>query len=474
MTSAVTIPSVSPSDRVLVFLKAPREGTVKTRLARDLGDAEATRIYRALVERQLAALPAGRSVEIVFSPDDTEVEMRRWLGDAYDYRPQGDADLGARLTRAFAAAFAGGARRVIAIGGDCPDLDVACLASARDALARSDVVLGPAADGGYYLIGLRKMAPEVFARISWSSETVLATTLQRCAEAGLATAQLEEKEDIDDLAGWRRCEARGGVVSTPTPNRAVRPALALVIPALHEAAHIRETVAQARAQFPGAPVFVVDGGSRDGTVALARAAGAEIVESVRGRGLQCRAGAAAAAATGAMWLLFLHADTRLPGDAGEVVARFIARPEANAATFRLSFDASDRFLRACAWFTRFDSVFTRFGDQGILIRRSCYEALGGFPAYPLFEDVELLRRVRRKTKLHSLPAAVTTSARRFERRGVFRQQWLNARLLLRYLGGTSPETLAAIYRPDPAALFPKAAERTSGPAPARTSPRSAL
>ncbi len=250
------------------------------------------------------------------------------------------------------------------------------------------------------------------------------------------------------------------------------PAIALVIPALHEGAHIRETVAQARAQFPDAPVFVVDGGSRDGTVALARAAGAEIVESTRGRGLQCRAGAAAAAATGAAWVLFLHADTRLPDNAGEVVARFIARPEANAATFRLRFDANDWFLRTCAWFTRFDTVFTRFGDQGILIRRSCYETLGGFPAWPLFEDVELLRRVRRETKLHSLPAFVTTSARRFEHRGVLRQQWLNVRLLLRYLGGASPETLAAIYRPDPASLPPKAVERALDPVSARASPPS--
>ncbi|MEO6003401.1 MAG: TIGR04283 family arsenosugar biosynthesis glycosyltransferase [Opitutus sp.] len=462
MTSARTSSSASPSDRVLVFLKAPRPGTVKTRLARDLGDAEATRIYRFLVEQQLAALPAERAVEIVFSPDDAEVEMRRWLGDAYDYRAQGGGDLGARLNRAFAAAFAEGRRSVIAIGGDCPDLDAACLASAHDALARRDVVLGPAADGGYYLIGLRKMA-EAFTGIPWSSPAVLATTLQRCADGGLTSTLLAEKEDIDDLASWRRFEGRRDAARAASLNSAGLPAIAVVIPALHEAARIRETVTRARAQFPGAPVIVVDGGSGDGTVERARTAGAEIVESTRGRGLQCQAGAAAAAASGAAWLLFLHADTRLPDNAGEVVTRFIARPEANAATFRLSFDATNPFLRACAWFTRFDSVFTRFGDQGILIRRSCYEALGGFPAWPLFEDVELLQRVRRKTKLHSLPASVTTSARRFERRGVFRQQWLNARLLLRYLGGASPEALAAIYRPDPAAPLPHAVKPAFGP-----------
>jgi len=457
------------ADRLLVFLKAPRAGTMKTRLAHDLGDAAAARIYRALVERQLAALPSARNVEILFSPDDAEPEMRRWLGDAFDYRAQGDGDRGARLTRAFAAAFSAGARRVVAIGGDRPDLDAACLLAAQAALTRSDVVLGPAADGGYYLIGLRRMASPVFADIPWSSPTVLATTLDRCAAAGLSHERLGEKEDIDDLASWRRFENRPGSPAAPKPVQVAATPLALVIPALHEAAHIRETVTQARAQFPGAPVFVVDGASRDDTVALARAAGAEVVASARGRGLQCRTGAAAAADTGAAWLLFLHADTRLPGNAAGVVARFIAQPGVNAATFRLRFDSAGWFLRACAWLTRFDSVFTRFGDQGILIRRSCYDALGGFPAWPLFEDVELLQRVRKKTKLHSLPAAVTTSSRRFDRRGVFRQQWLNTRLLLRYLAGTSPETLAAIYRPDPAALFPAAGIRAPEPAPAARS-----
>ena len=88
----------------------------------------------------------------------------------------------------------------------------------------------------------------------------------------------------------------------------------------------------------------------------------------------------------------------------------------------------------------------RFGDQGILIRRDFYHALGGFPAWPLFEDVALLQRARRTIRIRSLPAAVTTSARRFDHRGHLNQQWLNARLLCQYLLGARPERLAEIYR----------------------------
>lgn len=274
-----------------------------------------------------------------------------------------------------------------------------------------------------------------------------ATPSDGSQSAGPSGTVRAEKVDGDDRGGRRR---------GPAGPAGPAPRIAVVIPALHEAARIHATVSSARAQFPGGTVFVVDGGSRDDTVGRARAAGATVIAAARGRGGQCRTGSDAAAQAGADWLLFLHADTRLPENAGDIVARYIARPEAKAATFRLRFEAGGWFLRACAWFTRFDSVFTRFGDQGILIRRSFYDDLGGFPAWPLFEDVELLQRVRKKARLHSLPAAVTTSTRRFERRGPLRQQWLNGRLLLRYLAGASPEKLAAIYRPDPASPLPAA------------------
>jgi len=159
--------------------------------------------------------------------------------------------------------------------------------------------------------------------------------------------------------------------------------------------------------------------------------------------VQCHNGALAATSE---WLLFLHADTTLPANTNTVVARFITRKNMQLATFRLRFDQPGPFLRACCWFTRCDSVFTRFGDQGILIRADFYRELGGFPPWPLFEDVALLQRARQRTRIYSLPAAVTTSVRRFEAHGHLRQQWQNARLLVRYLSGTSPHVLAEEYR----------------------------
>lgn len=219
--------------------------------------------------------------------------------------------------------------------------------------------------------------------------------------------------------------------------------ITVIVPALNEAAAIRDTIATTIERLRGARVIVVDGGSTDATGTIAKESGAAVLTSTRGRGVQCHAGALAATSE---WLLFLHADTKLPPNADPVVARFVAQANAQIATFRLRFDHPGWFLRACCSFTRFDSVFTRFGDQGILIRRAFYHELGGFPPWPLFEDVALLQRARRHARIHSLPAAVTTSARRFQAHGHLRQQWQNARLLLRYLGGSSLDVLAEEYR----------------------------
>jgi rSAM/selenodomain-associated transferase 2 len=235
--------------------------------------------------------------------------------------------------------------------------------------------------------------------------------------------------------------------------------ISVIIPALNEAGTISGTLAAVRACLPHAEIVVVDGGSRDATPVLAVQAGARLLRSARGRGQQCALGAKQA--HGAV-LFFLHADTRPPADAAPVLARAFSRSELLLGTFRLAFDEPGVALQVSAWFTRFDTVFTRFGDQGIVVRRTFYEQVGGFPPWPLFEDVEFLRRARRLTRVWSFPAAVTTSARRFRQRGVLRQQWQNARLLLRFLAGASPERLAEEYR-RPAPRGRNAAADVQGP-----------
>lgn len=226
-------------------------------------------------------------------------------------------------------------------------------------------------------------------------------------------------------------------------NRGAGERLAVIVPTLNEEAELPATLVAVHRSLPGAKLIVADGGSRDGTVARAQQCGAQVVISPRGRGAQLAAGAAAASRE---WMLFLHADTRLPPEAGAALLQYWSRNLAPVATFRLGFDEAGWFLRACARVARIDSVFSRFGDQGIVISRKAYLELGGFPPWPLFEDVELLRCARRRYgRVEFLPAVVITSARRFRAHGAWRQQTLNAGLLCAFLAGVSPHRLASVY-----------------------------
>jgi rSAM/selenodomain-associated transferase 2 len=212
-----------------------------------------------------------------------------------------------------------------------------------------------------------------------------------------------------------------------------------IIPALDEERVIERAIESARGL---GEVIVVDGGSSDRTVERAIAAGARVIDARRGRGIQLAAGASAAESE---WLLFLHADSRLTRGACHALADAIGDPTFQVGTFRLRLDSPHPIYRIYSWFSRFDSIWTSFGDQGILIRRDFYHAIGGFPAWDLLEDVNLLQRARALGGVRTLNAEVETSSRRFERNGIIRQQLRNFTILLRYLRGADPNSLARLY-----------------------------
>ncbi len=195
-------------DRIIVLLKAPRPGLAKTRLAASLDAEAAAAIGVVLVERTVAVLrrlevsPAV-GVEIRFSPEDAEPEIARWVQPGWLCRHQGEGDLGRRLQRSFATAFEEGATRVLAIGTDCPGLQESDLLGSLDHLRHREVVLGPALDGGYWLIGLGAPADDLFTEMPWSTAAVFDTTLERALRAGRSAHVLRRLADIDTLADWR-------------------------------------------------------------------------------------------------------------------------------------------------------------------------------------------------------------------------------------------------------------------------------
>jgi len=192
---------VAPKRAVVLFAKAPVPGRVKTRLAADVGDERAARIYRELGRRAVDAVRSGpweTSVHVE-PPDDHSIrEVARWLGAGIRYAGQSSGDLGERLGTAIDVELRS-SDEVCVVGTDIPELDEDTLRKAFEALRTHDVVLGPATDGGYYLVGMSQVRRELFVGIPWSTSRVFGLTLERAERAGLSVSVLEAKTDVDKV-----------------------------------------------------------------------------------------------------------------------------------------------------------------------------------------------------------------------------------------------------------------------------------
>lgn len=247
-----------------------------------------------------------------------------------------------------------------------------------------------------------------------------------------------------------------GVPPFPAPAAKAAPlSLGIVVPVLNEAAIIDRALARLKQVAGEFPVVVVDGGSTDGSAEIARCYFPTAACSPANRGAQMNLGARQVDAD---VLLFLHADSELPADFAAHIERALSDPRVAAGCFQLRFDpeASGRqpMLRFYSWCTRFRGRFLHFGDQSYFVRREVFEAMGGYRELPFMEDVDFLRRLlapgflglgRRHGRFVVLPAAVTTSARRFLRTGVVRQQIVNILLVTLFELGVPARWLARLY-----------------------------
>lgn len=198
--------SVPPRPPVLlVFARTPVEGQVKTRLAHRIGDAAALRVYRRMARDVVDSVRAGPWRTVVCHDSSTgDAPLRDWLGPhRLEFRRQGEGDLGTRMQGCLAKALEE-SRKVCLIGTDAPGLGKREVEAAFRALEDHDVVLGPALDGGYYLVGLNRPAPELFRDIPWSTDAVLGATLDRARAGGLRVTLLEPLQDVDTLEDLER------------------------------------------------------------------------------------------------------------------------------------------------------------------------------------------------------------------------------------------------------------------------------
>ncbi len=220
--------------------------------------------------------------------------------------------------------------------------------------------------------------------------------------------------------------------------------ISVIIPVVNEAENLGKAIESAK--VAGAfEVIVVDGGSSDQSCAIATVCGAQLIKTSPGRGIQLQAGAQVA--TGDV-LLFLHADNRLAKESCQQIAEAFADTNVLFGGFRQQIDAIGYRYR----FLEFGNAFRAkwlgviYGDQAIFVCRETLAAVGGIPELPLMEDVELMRRLRRRGKRVLLDGPLRISARRWQRHGVFRQTLRNWTLLVAYFLGVSPGTLSGWYR----------------------------
>lgn len=225
------------------------------------------------------------------------------------------------------------------------------------------------------------------------------------------------------------------------------PWLSIIIPTFNEAGHIGPLLRALRelgAAAPDVELIVADGGSTDATAAEAAEAGGCLVRSPRkGRAAQLNYGAARAQGN---MLYFLHADSYPPATLLADLRRAVAAGYGSGC-FRLAFDDGHWFLQLSAWCTRFDWDALRFGDQSLFVRRAVWAAAGGYDErLVVFEDQEIIRRLRRQGRFVVLPGAVTTSARKYRANGVYRLQLTFGLLCLLYRLGVAQATLVRLYR----------------------------
>lgn len=223
-----SIPQVA-NKSLIIFVRTPALGRVKTRLARDVGPEKALSLYRAFVVQVVGAArrwreqDPGRSpgcqpdqhpacrILIAHTPEGGGSAVRAWLGDDLDYLPQAGRDLGERMANAMASAFELGADQAVLVGSDIPDLEAGHISEAFSALAKADAVLGPSADGGYWLVGGKKdrFRARLFEKMAWGSDRVFRDTVSRAQALGLTLAPLAQLQDVDtaaDLEKTRFCQ----------------------------------------------------------------------------------------------------------------------------------------------------------------------------------------------------------------------------------------------------------------------------
>jgi rSAM/selenodomain-associated transferase 2/rSAM/selenodomain-associated transferase 1 len=442
-------------NRLIIFTRYPQEGYTKKRMIPELGAKGAMELQQSMTSfilRKMSLISLLRPVEILVyyhhngQPADYKDLMSKWLGSDLRYVEQSEGDLGTKMRNAFKDAIADGVSKCIIIGSDIPDIDYHdSIDRAYRHLEDSELVLGPAEDGGYYLIGLdltrvaSKDWTHLFAGIDWGTNAVFDQTIALARIAKLNWSLLGTLRDVDeitDLPVWKNSQKNFQNSTT----------ISIIIPVLNESLNIMKTIEKIMENSSNIEIIVVDGGSTDDTLEICKKfPDLVLVESSKGRGVQMNAGASFA--TGEI-LFFLHGDSLVPSNFDTMIRHCLLKRGCSLGAFSFSVDekalsGKNLLERMTNW--RANVLQLPYGDQGIFLYKKNFIKLNGFLEIKLMEDFEFVTRCQKLGKVVILNAPIVTSARRYKKMGIFNTTLTNQMIIVFYYCGVAPETLSKFY-----------------------------
>jgi uncharacterized protein len=437
---------MKPSRKALIlFMRYPEPGCVKSRLAAAVGPEEAARVYEKLIRRTLGVAAEFKrkhpevDLFVSFTPPDKMLRLQEAYPGPWRFRCQKGMHLGERMEGAIREVLSQGYSDVLLVGTDLADLEPSDFTDAFQAMENGCGALGPAADGGFYLIGLRRPCPAVFRFESWGTGDIFARTERLLLNSGFALRRLKERRDVDYPEDLPFIQGKTWFSTS----------LSIIIPTLNSGDRLAPYLHSLQQQiWPDDEIILVKTQTTDQKKVPATPE--QITPKIlsvyapRGRGLQLSRGATTA--KGGL-LFFLHDDSTPPPNFACFVREICEQSDMSVGCFELAFSPSNLLLNGIArWANLRTRIFKLpYGDQGLFCRRDSYENAGGFAKPYLMEDVDFVRRCRRFGRLMVLPERIVTSSERYIRMGIVRASLHNHLTMLLYHLGVSDRRLYRFY-----------------------------
>ncbi len=429
------------SRALVIFARDPKPGQVKTRLAKHLGPQAACDLYEKLLRYTLGIAYDFQKrrpkthVCVALTPSDRRDSFRSRFDLPWPVLAQEGHHLGQRMAQAFQSLFRQGHEAVLLIGSDLANITVKDLEDAFMLLEHRKTVLGPAEDGGFYAVGLRRPCPEAFSSPQWGTPDVFQRTLNILQRQGLTPALLPIRHDVDRMEDLPRV----------LHNHVLTHSVSAVVPTVIDSERLQPWIQRIRKLlWPGDELCVVLGCAQPGPPLKCLRDGVLWLNSPLGRGRQLNLGARH---TQGDVLWFLHDDCHPSFTAAYQVRKILLNPKFSLGCFRLAFDPTNRSLRAIAAWANWRTLLFRlpYGDQGFFCRRKTFEAVGGFAQPFLMEDVDFARACRRHGPLLLLRDVLHTSSRRYLRQGILKTSMKNHLTFYGHLVGLSNAFLYGKY-----------------------------